>query len=415
MPILAKEEPCGSLATRRRAQQVFNVQPFKQLKLVKNLFRGAAYCGVVISSFFVSCQRDGVEAVDNVVPNSPTEVGYLSNEKVRIPKGADPKAIQVVTKDEASKYVLGAFTSSGGRLSALTEKDPEALGRILVEKSKAYPTLDFSLDLLPEKDFNRIKQDFPDIRTQEEAYNKRETIALYYENRLRYDFIEAVKSLGSSIPSGGKLKAPSESSNSLPGGWGWLAATYSQSCSNALQSRDQINAETSARFPGGNMDGFRSNSFRHSGWCGLVARKNIAAGMSKENGVGEASLVCSAFECVSVNYDPSQPNSIFFVQTRNAAAAMDLFNNSVGRSFIYHNTTFGLFGVRKSFPSEEYFLNTMRDRNCIENAFYPTTTSVDQVLSYVQPGQEAAWTTLYRHTASDWHAFVRMYDGQNCN
>ena len=363
-----------------------------------------------------SCTHDNNELSPQNSVGNKSEVGYLSGEKVVIPQDVDPAAIQIMNKDEAIKYVANTFGDKGGRRAALSEMDPEALSRLLLEKKKSYPTLDFSLDELPADQFGRIRKDFPDIKTQKEAYDKRETIALYYENRLRHDFLKAAKEKGTNIPvtSGGRVKAPLES-NELPGGWGWLAATYTVSCANALSARTQVNAETSARFQEGNKDGFRSNAFRHSGWCGLVARKNIAGGANKQNGVGEAGIVCSSFECVSVNFDPSQPNSIFMVQTRNKEAAMDLYNNSIGRSYIYHNTTFGLFGVRKNFPSEGYFLNVMRDRNCNENAFLPTATSVEQILGYVQSNPEDAWQTLYRHTESGWYSFVRLYDGQLCN
>lgn len=381
---------------------------------MKNLFRGAAYCGIVISAIFVSCQRDGVEAVDNVGLNNPTEVGYLSNEKVRIPKGADPKAIQLVTKEEASKYIANIFASQNGRKSAIDNADPQSLLQLLLEKKKQYPTFDFSTDSLPSDQFARIKADFPDIKTQEQAYYKREIIDLYYENRLRLDFIESIKSFDAK-KTGGKLMAPALDSGTLPGGWGWLAATYPDACIFAQEAKNQVDPLVASYFPGGNIDGDRSNAFRHSGWCGLVARKRIANGASKDNGVGEAGIVCASYECHSVNFDPSQPNGIYMAQNRTLSGAMDLFNNSVGRSYIYHNTTFGAFGIRKSFPSEEYFLGTMRNRNCIENAFLSTATSIQQVLSYVQPDQEAAWTTLYRHSVSDWYHFVRIYNNQQCN
>lgn len=385
------------------------------------------FCIITFSSFCLSsCNKDPlVQSSSNV---NQDKVILLNKEKVTIPDGVDPSAISVSSRKDAANYVYKVLNNAGGKAKNLTELDPDALQKILLELIKKYPSFDFSLEKLPEDHLAMIRRDFPDIKTPEDAYNKRETIALYYENLMRYEFVEKIKSTNIPTRASGRSSSLFDT-EALPGGWGWLAATYPEACGIAGSSALDINNEVRNRFgcePSQN-DSDDSNAFKHSGWCGLIGRRMIARGWSKDNGIGQASIVTAAYECISINFDPSQPNNIFQVQNRGVRNVMDLWNNSVGRSYVYHNTTFGLFGIRQNFPSEQRVLDEMFDRGCTQhekltfyNAYEPPNVAYDvnaspaPLLNWVQADHNAAWTTLYRHTASNWTKLMTIKFGCNC-
>lgn len=137
------------------------------------------------------------------------------------------------------------------------------------------------------------------------------------------------------------------------------------------------------------MNDYKNNAYRHSLWNALGMKYMIDAGVSKNSSADIMRDVATSYEAAqsewqlfwnTASFPGNNPQQIFHwvnMSTISTSGAMDLNNNLVGRTYVYKNIGWGVFGLFRNLSYTEIcdHLRTMA-----ENAQYYDPISASPIL-----------------------------------
>jgi len=356
---------------------------------MKNLFKSLAFLSV-LSFFLSSCSEEEISHQSNITETLKTEIIEFRGETVAIPSNF-PKELFGQSQKDFDIY----YNKISGRSRSKATEDYstityENLLVILQKHCKSMPTIT-SDNEISEKDFERIFNDFPNLKTKEEVNAKREIIFDYYQTLIKPDVARDVateeSSKGNTRVSG--ISPPSLTDperNHLISNPGY-AIHYVQAATDATSF-------TKASFGDLSDDlGGRNNAFKHATWNALSIRYILGGAPSSLN---------QAVDFTQDGTSKHEQNSDGS-QVRNHNSVMDLHNNMSAREWMKNETSWGV-GPFRSMPSNQDIINTMYSK-----AWTSAVQPENVILSWHGGNSESAWNNLFNNLYSPNNHLVIIY------
>jgi hypothetical protein len=334
-----------------------------------------------VAAAVLSCREPEMGASMQQNESSKTEIIDFEGEKVVV-QSDFPKELFEQSQREFDLYyksVAGVVTSRTS--SGVVNITYEQLLPILVKHLSKFPQLN-SEDEISEPDLRRIFQDFPEIRTREEADAKRMIIFDFYQTLAKRDIVAEVIEFESTPDrkngriadiSPGSLTTPEKNHLLLNPGY---AQWYVQAANDANSLTTNIYLTEKL--------GDKANAFKHSTWNALSIRYILKGSPASENQAidftQDGTSKHEQNDNGSQNYDPF--------------AAMDLHNNMSAREWMSNKTKWGI-GPFRSMPNVDEIISTM-----FSKANSSGLEILETILSWHGGNNMTTWNNLYNNLYS---------------
>jgi hypothetical protein len=333
-----------------------------------------AVFGIVVSS----CSDPTINQVPTHDVSAKNEVISFKGERVVIPANF-PKELFGQTQEEFDLYYEKFSQSHNARKSGESVMITyEELLPILIMNNAKYPKITSEEGIL-EKDLERVFGDFPDMKTHEEANEKRMIIYDYYQTLCKRDVVaevitlEKARNARTTGPSPGSLTTPEKNHLLLNPGY---AQHY-------IQAANDVKALTKGLYPNENL-GNRGNAFKHGTWNALSIRYILKGSPASEN-----QAIDFTQDGTSKHEQDDSGNQI-----QNNYAAMDLHNNMSAREWMANETKWGI-GPFRSMPSVNDIVNNM-----VSKATTSAQHSMTDILNWHGGNNSTTWNNLYNNLYS---------------
>lgn len=339
--------------------------------------------GLLSLSFLVSsCHPD---VTDSPVPVESTQTMMYRGVEVVIPANFPKEALNPSFSGFATRVqnVFGV-TFSNARVSGEEKQQKQDISELLrMLADEKVKTPDLSKYPLEEADLKRISRDFPSLKTEQDVRKYQDAVFNFYNDLVREAVLQ--KMVKKNKGARGELALFLTGSPLLLALWvGWPYVWINQ----ARQDADHrvLNDVVGGRFGGTsgidwdviNMNDYKNNAYRHSLWNALGMKYMIDAGVSKNSSADIMRDVATGYEAAqsewqlfwnTASFPGNNPQQIFhWVSANSTSGAMDLNNNLVGRTYVYKNIGWGIFGLFRNLSYTEICDHL---RNMAENAqFY---------------------------------------------
>lgn len=334
------------------------------------------------ATILFGCQRTDLQPNQQEQPTSsvPKEITYRGLKAI-LPAGVPEAALDLTLEEFTEFFYQNYFRRAGlrtaGTWSGVGISDDNLIA-IIQQESVKYPQLNVTIDI-SDSTFTRIKHDFPELKTKQQAFEHAEAIVLFYNDLLRHDVCQRV-----SKTAGGKTMYelnPKEEQVKMSDPMGALYW-------NAAKSDAELFV---VHHFGEDKDAIVGNAYKHSVWNASGLHRFLTAGRARINAMNQVREFASAHEYAQTGT----------YMVRNAFSAMDLHNNLVGRTWFIGRTGFGLFGIRKM-PS----MTDVRDgihAHVIATAQLKTEFGI---VSMYDANENLAWSNLEMWGETPHHASV---------
>ncbi len=276
-----------------------------------------------------------------------SKFGIFKGEKVLLSNGLTQKDLDI----PASEFITTLLSVSSARING----EPSLgisyydLVSFFENKLKAYPQLD--MIKMEINGFDKLQKDFPNIKSKENAFEISDKIVDFYEMKLRNDLKNELKDISSK---GAKIKGVLEELDANAMEINYFAQHPIAGLSFKTGATLAI-SWSNEKFGGASidLDNYR-NAYKHAIWNMAGVAEMLKAGMPKSDAVGKARDFATLHEMIYVgNSNGIKPSALpasililhanWGLNTQNANA-MDLSNNSIGRSLIDDIAYKPLFG-----------------------------------------------------------------------
>jgi hypothetical protein len=301
---------------------------------------------VGLSCVFQSCSE---ERLTPDVQEKKTVQGIFQGEKVNLSDGITQNLL-----DEKPEEYFANLMKTNNSARIFEEKDlgisMKELADFFEKQSEKYPQ--FDMQKMEIKRFNILKKDFPDIKTEDDAFFISGKIVEFYDVLLRKDLKENLEFLKNKSR---KLKVSDayDNGNAMEKNYFAMHPQAGGAVVWASSNGDQWCYEkfgASANIQGNN----NLNAYRHAIWAMASVSRMLATGMPKNDALGKTRDFLTLHEMVYLGHTngvkPSAlPNTLLILHAQWGLSqtnpnAMDLSNNAIGRSLIENQASKPLFG-----------------------------------------------------------------------
>lgn len=330
----------------------------------------------------LGCNQNEFE--EQISPQVPAVVQYQGLEVV-FPENMPQEAFNPsLTNFSVRVQKLFDVNFSNARVSGDVSKEEQDISEILqMLAEEKVKTPDLSKYPLHSADLNRIKKDFPSIKNEQDVRKHQDAVFGYYNDIVRETVLQRYLKKTKTARSQNLVVFLTSGPLILALWVGWPYVWIKQ----AQQDADHrvLNDVVGGRFGGtpgidwniANLNDYKNNAYRHSLWNALGMKYMIDAGVSKNSAVDLMQDVATSYEAAvgnwqlfwnTAHFPGNNPNQIFhWVDVQSVTSAMDLNNNLVGRTYVYKNIGWGIFGL---FRNLSYTDICDHLRNMAENAQY---------------------------------------------
>lgn len=351
--------------------------------------------GLLSLSILVSSCHPDVK--DSPLPVENTQTMKYRGVEVVIPANFPKEALNPSFSSFTTRAqnVFGV-TFSNARVSGEEKEQKQDISELLkMLAEEKVKTPDLSKYPLQEADLKRISRDFPSLKTEQDVRNYQEAVFNFYNDLVREAVLQklAKKNKGARgelalFLTGGPLLL------ALWVGWPYVWINRAREDADHRVLNDMVGGRYGGT-PGidwdiRNMNDYKNNAYRHSLWNALGVKYMIDAGVSRNSSVNIMRDVATSYEAAqsqwnlfwnTASFPGNNPQQLFpWINTNTIipSGAMDLNNNLVGRTYVYKNIGWGVFGLFRNLSYTEIcdHLRTMA-----ENAqYYAPSNGTDPIL-----------------------------------